>query len=30
VSGMVQTVACLTGEKKAIEEQYTVTSLVSL
>ena len=30
VSGMVQTVACLTGEKKAVEEQYTVTSLVSL
>lgn len=30
VSGMVQTVACLTGEKKTVEEQYTVTSLVSL
>lgn len=29
VSGTVQTVACLTGEQKDIEEQYTVTSLVS-
>ncbi len=27
VSGKVQTVACLTGENKDIEEQYTVTSL---
>jgi len=30
VSGTVQTVACLTGEKKAIEEQYAVTSVVPL
>lgn len=28
VSGTVQTVACLTGEQKTVEEQYTVTSLV--
>jgi hypothetical protein len=30
ISGTVQTVACLTGEPKDIEKQYTVTSLVSL
>ena len=30
VSGTVQTVACLTGEPKTVEEQYAITSLVSL